>query len=437
MFKQLRNKLLIMNLAMISVLMFIAFTSIYLIMQQNIYADIRGELYRISDIHRDIPPFTDSSKEAPTAMDQDRAPFNMERTLSFSILVDSSDTILSTRSTIDYETTFYNQILEECSSIDLDTNFEIVSEDSQDFAVLKQLSSRGYLYSFLDITQRLDVLQRLIYTFIAVSVVMLAAIFILSNFLTNRSIAPIKTAFDKQKQFISDASHELKTPLAVIRTNVDVLLSAFDSNEQEALSIPDNRKWLTYIRSETERMSQLTNDLLYLTRLDSVRHHPEVYSVFDFSQHIEQHLLGFEVLAYEKGITLDVSIKDHLMIKGNPEQLIQVFVILMDNALKYTPINHYIKVELNESNNHIHLSVTNSGIGIEESERSRIFDRFYRVDKVRTRTTQSHGLGLAIAKSIAQSHHGFLRCDSDGSTFTRFILKLPKNIKGTNNHGSD
>lgn len=158
---------------------------------------------------------------------------------------------------------------------------------------------------------------------------MLIVIFFTSRFFANRSIAPVKEAFNKQKQFIADASHELKTPLAVINTNADVLLANSDD------TIHNQIKWLHHIKSETERMKTLTGDLLYLTEMEDSRV-GLMFTNFNVSESVESVILTMEAIVYEKDISLTYEIEPGLTVRGSSEQIKQVVMILMDNAIKYT-----------------------------------------------------------------------------------------------------
>jgi signal transduction histidine kinase len=233
--------------------------------------------------------------------------------------------------------------------------------------------------------------------------------------LTERSIKPIKESYYKQKQFISDASHELKTPLAVIHTNVDVLLT--NTDEQ-------NKKWLEYIKSEVERMGHLTNDLLYLTQMDGAEDHQMMKTTFNISERLEHILLGLEVVAFEKNISLIYDIAPDIEMHGNAEQVSQVMMILLDNAIKYTQTGGDISILLSKSTHHINLSVTNSGDGISEEDLPYVFDRFYRADKVRSRESGSYGLGLSIAKTIVEQHNGKITCESKVGDQTNFTVRF-------------
>lgn len=155
---------------------------------------------------------------------------------------------------------------------------------------------------------------------------MLVALFFVSRYFANRSIQPVREAFDKQKQFIADASHELKTPLSIINTNADVLLAAGEE------TIRSQEKWLHYIKSETERMTRLSNDLLYLTEMEDSRDHP-LFAKFDLSEAVETIILTMEAVIFEKELILDYDIEPAITVYGNREQIKQVVMILLDSAI--------------------------------------------------------------------------------------------------------
>ena len=393
----------------------------------NIHKSIRQDLFRVADFIKPdnfTKPFFDLLiKPLPNdRFDQfgestEPKPFD-ERMNAFVIETDDAFLIQTYFSFFSSEMDFYELALE---NVLLDGNdsgsFKL---DGNDWAYLVQNHSTGYVISFIDMTAQQNVLNRLILTFIGVTLVMLVFIFFIGNFLTERSIRPIKEAFDKQKQFISDASHELKTPLAVISANVDVLVN----NENAHAEDLDNGKWLQYIKTEVERMSDLTRDLLYLTQMEDAEDHQMMKTTFNLSDKIEQMLLSVETIAFEKKIKLDYALIPDAEIVGNPEQLSQVIMILLDNAIKYTPENGEIKAILTRTQHHYLLTLTNTGEGISTEDLPHIFDRFYRGDKVRSRQDNSYGLGLAIAKTIIAQHAGKLACESIPGEHTTFSVKL-------------
>lgn len=424
MFKKLHNRMLLMNMSIITVLMLISFSTIYFITYRNIHDTIRQDLYRVSDFIKidriPLPKFDFlgnpiiEDSNAPDGRDEnDGKAFKEERISAFVIETDADYQMVSWLSVFSTDDTFIASALSNVLADDKDNG--VFKLDDSDWAYLIQNRSYGNVISFVDITTQQKVLDRLILTFVVVSVVMLVFIFFISSFLTKRSIQPIKEAFDKQKQFISDASHELKTPLAVIHTNVDVLLANTENQDT---------KWLNYIKAEVGRMSHLTNDLLYLTQMDSAEDHQMMKTNFDLSARIEQMLLGLEVVAFEKNIELKYNLLPEAMIYGNPEQLSQVMMILVDNAIKYTPEHGEINLTLTRSTHHTVVTLSNTGMGIATEDLPHVFDRFYRVDKVRSRDSNSYGLGLAIAKSIVEQHGGKISCESVPGGWTTFVVKL-------------
>jgi signal transduction histidine kinase len=416
MFKRLRNRLLIMNMSIITVIMLIAFTGIYIITSNRIYEDIDFNLHRIVDFKHNDTLTTKPDPEQTTLPEaEDFSADIPDRLISFVIRTDSDSQPISVTSSVNSEQSFYQTALETAIAADDDTGH--FSLDGNTWAYLKDVRSDVTTYAFLDITTQQDVLDRLIYTFIATTAVMLGVIFLISRFLTNRSLQPVISAFDKQTQFISDASHELKTPLTVIGTNVDLLLSNQSEDSQDA-------KWLKYIQTEVERMGHLTRDLLYLTQMESDDTQSLMKTTFNLSDQAEHLLLGFEGVAFEHDLIFDYEVAPDQYIVGNSEQITQVIMILLDNAVKYTPKNGHVSLTLARHSGHIQLTVSNSGPGIPESVLPHIFDRFYRADKSRSRDSGSYGLGLPIAKAIIEQHGGKIQCDSVPGSLTTFTIKI-------------
>ncbi|MPM36368.1 Adaptive-response sensory-kinase SasA [bioreactor metagenome] len=411
MFKELRNKFLMLNLIIITVTMIIAFSTIYLITYNDVKRDIDLELHKISDMNKKQK---DNMKEPIPNFNSMEPP--KDRSLSFTIILDNQGKTLSTLSIFDMEEEFYEKAKEKALSSTIDKG-KFKLEDNH-WAFLKISYMDGYRLVFLDITRQEAILTNLILTFLAVALLMLVVIFFISRFFANKAIAPISEAFEKQKQFIGDASHELKTPLAVINTNVDVLLS----NGED--SINSQKKWLNYIKSEVERMSKLTNDLLYLTQMD-YSDIKMIFSNFNLSETVENVILTMEAVIFENNIVFNYNIDENLIVHGNNEQIKQVIMILLDNALKYTELNGNIDLSLKRVNGNAVLSITNTGQGISEVHLTRIFDRFYRIDKSRERKSGGYGLGLSIAKAILEQHDGKIYAKSIMNQSTTFTVELP------------
>ena len=228
-----------------------------------------------------------------------------------------------------------------------------------------------------------------------------------SNILTKWLTKPVIESFSKQKQFIVDASHELKTPLAIITASAESL-------EME----PTEKKWLDNIKSESERMNKLVTDLLDLAKSENMEI-KEKYNINNLSKIIEKTSLTFESLIYENKLEIEDNIDKDIMFSCNPDKIRELLGILLDNAIKHSTKNSKITVNLYKDKNNIILEIKNKGKEITKEDQEKIFDRFYRVDESRNRSDNRYGLGLSIAKNIVTSHNGkiFVNCKYGYTTF--------------------
>ena len=234
----------------------------------------------------------------------------------------------------------------------------------------------------------------------------------ISNRLTKWLTKPVIASFDKQKQFIVDASHELKTPLSVIMASAEAL-------EED----PKEKKWLNNIKTEAERMNKLVIDLLDLAKSENIND-KQNYSINNLSKIIEKTSLTFESLVYENKLELETNIEDDIMYKCDSDKIKQLLGILLDNAIKHSNDNSKIFVNLCKNKNNITLEIKNKGKEIPKEEQEKIFDRFYRADESRNRNENRYGLGLAIAKNIVTNHNGKISVNcKDGYTTFKVIFK--------------
>lgn len=240
----------------------------------------------------------------------------------------------------------------------------------------------------------------------------LGVIYIIAKKLSKTIVEPVEETFEKQKQFISDASHELKTPLAVIEANADVLQDKTGEN-----------KWINYIQNEIESMNKLINELLLLAKIENIDNIKE-YTEINLSKEIEITLSMFESVAFEKGVTIESNIDKGIIIKGNKQDIEHIVSTLTDNAIKHTEPEKKIVVNLKKEKNEIIFEVKNMGDSIPEEEREKIFERFYRIDKSRNRKEKRYGLGLAIAKSTIEKYNGKIEVDYK-ECFTIFKVIIP------------
>lgn len=273
--------------------------------------------------------------------------------------------------------------------------------------------NNGTLIALTDKTDEKKVINQFIRTTIVIGALTVILLSFAGYFLSKKSIEPIKAAFEKQKQFISDASHELKTPLTVISANADVLSGEIGNN-----------KWLNYIKSQTERMNLLVNDLLNLTRLEN-NTSDFICSEFNLSQAVTNTALPFECRAFETNKKFIVNIEDGLTVTGSEKHIKQMTAIFIDNALKYSSDGGIVRVTLKKQGDKKILSVYNTGTGVKDSEKDKIFERFYRTDDSRTRqATGGYGLGLAIAKSIIDKHKFKVTVENEEGKSIAFVVTM-------------
>lgn len=251
----------------------------------------------------------------------------------------------------------------------------------------------GYtLVAFMDntiIRESMGTLFRYTLIFGGVAIVCL---FFLAVYLAKRIVKPLEESYQKQKTFISDAGHELKTPVSVVNANAELL----------AREIGDNQ-WLQNIQYENERMGVLVTQLLELARTENIT--PEMEHI-DFSRLVDGEVLPFEGVAFEQGLRIQEKITDGLTVRGNSAQLRQLVSILLDNAIRHGKGGNDVWLSLSREHGHAKLSVINVGNEIPAEQRAQLFERFYRVDSARNGEDKHYGLGLAIAKSITEVHRG-------------------------------
>ena len=224
-------------------------------------------------------------------------------------------------------------------------------------------------------------------------------------------VRPLELSNARQKRFISDASHELKTPLTIISTSAEVLKNDLDDN-----------KWISTIQDQVQHLSNLINQLLALSIIDE-KYELVSTEEFDFSSFLNLAILPYESLAFEKGISFEINIEPKIKINGNKEALKQLIGIFMDNALKYCSENGTIKVHL-EKNKRIKLTFYNTGSDIPDDNKEILFERFYRSDESRNSERKGFGLGLSIASRLCELYNYQIKPESKYNEFTSFTIFL-------------
>lgn len=279
-----------------------------------------------------------------------------------------------------------------------------------DYRYVISNTADGKCLVLMDCTTEIQNTHRLLITSLSIGLGVLVLLFFISLFLSRFVTRPVEETFNRQKQFISDASHELKTPLSTIAVNTDALAGEIGKNKK-----------LGYIRSETARMGKLISQLLSLAQMDDAE--SPVQSIeFNLSDAMYQVILPFESMAFERKIAYTYEMADGILLRGDPDGMRQLAAILLDNAFKHTPDGGNVAVTLRHDKDRLAFEVFNSGDGISAEDLPHIFERFYRCDK--SRSGNSYGLGLAIAKSIVERHKGTIRAESQEGAWARFTVTL-------------
>lgn len=280
---------------------------------------------------------------------------------------------------------------------------------------LKAVSPMGLTIVFSDTATEEATVKDLIYSSLQVFLVAMAVFLGISILLSHWVIKPVAVAWEQQRQFVADASHELKTPLSVIMANAELLQN--EDTPEDA-----RRKYSGNILGVTYQMRALVENMLEMARVDNGTVKMNFADV-EFSQLISDAVLSFQLLYEEKGLGLRCAVSEDIVIHGSEQHLYQVMDVLLDNALKYSTPNGMVSVDLVSTGRSCILSVASPGEALSKEELKNIFKRFYRADRARSRNG-SYGLGLAIAESIVEAHKGKIWAQSSGGCNT-FYVQIP------------
>lgn len=292
--------------------------------------------------------------------------------------------------------------------------------DSIEYLNLQKPTQNCLLFSIFDYTSYISNTNVMFFSLLIGYFIVIVLLSFSAIIIAERTISPIREAFYKQKELIANASHELKTPLTVINTNLSVL----ENNKTE--TIESQNRWINNIIEQTNRMNRLIYQMLDLSKTESLLA-SETKLPIQLSELIEKLVMEFEVNAFEKKIHVTSNIEENIVFNGNMENMIKLFTILIDNAIKYTQENGAIDLSLTQKKNKIEFTIQNTGKGIEKENLGKVFQRFYKQDESYNQdSNHSFGLGLAIAKAIVNQLNGTITVTSEVNVHTTFVVKLPK-----------
>lgn len=266
---------------------------------------------------------------------------------------------------------------------------------------------------FMDCGRNLTTFRTFLWISCAISALGLLAVFCMVALLSKRIVKPFSESYEKQKRFITDAGHEIKTPLTIIDADADVLKMDIGENE-----------WLQDIQKQTQRLAELTNSLVCLSRMEDDQNQFQMID-FPFSDVVSETSQSFQALAKSQNKTFNSRIQPMLSLHGDEKALSQLISILLDNALKYSSENGDISLSLEKHNKNIRLSVYNTTEFISQENLKYLFDRFYRTDPSRNSGTGGYGIGLSIAKTIVTAHKGKITASTQDEHSLTITVTFP------------
>ncbi|MGG0174976.1 sensor histidine kinase [Gottfriedia acidiceleris] len=277
----------------------------------------------------------------------------------------------------------------------------------------------GTIYVGKDISDIYHLFKFVVIILVGLTIVFSGVALYISFFMSKKAMIPIFKSFNRQREFVADASHELRTPLSVLLSSIDAMEMTIDTEKDDF-----SRKILFNMKDEVKRMTNLVSGLLTLARSDSDQVEIKLEK-FEFRSIAEKAIVSLQPLAASKQINLNLTAPENVIARGDSEKLSQLLYILIDNGIKYTPIGGEVQLVLSDKENELCIQLTDTGIGIKPEDHARIFDRFYRSDKSRSRQIGSHGLGLAIAKWIVEIHNGTIQVNSEVGKGSTFTIRIP------------
>lgn len=412
MFKKSRRKIVAAILSVLVLLLLGTFGIIYLASYAEMTQENRDLLeqyvatYNVTGMTNPESPEIPDNKEKDNRENPPMKPPRLELSTFYSVAISKNDEVLKVDTA-------------DISTFDQDALVSLAREiiqsgklDGVENRLIYRVADKGdyILVAFLDNTVMLENVSTLIDYTLIFGGIALILLFFLARYLAGRIVGPLEESYQRQKQFVSDAGHELKTPVAVVNANLELLSREIGENQ-----------WLSNIQYENERMSALIIQLLELARTENTT--PQMEPI-DLSRLVYGETLPFETVAYENGLLLNSEIAENISVEGNSVQLKQLVSILVDNAIRHNDAGGEVKILLKKEKRYALLTVINDGEAIPPEQQKHLFERFYRTDTARTDENQHYGLGLAIAKAITVTHKGtiLVRCYDHK---VEFSVRLP------------
>lgn len=333
-----------------------------------------------------------------------------------------------------YETRYFSVLIDESgaaeqvetgniAAVDDDTavNYaqEAMSRDAErgfikNYRYIRRVENEEMRIVFLDCGRKMDSVWNFLLASCGISLAGYMIVFLLVVFFSSKIIRPIAESYEKQKRFITDAGHELKTPLTIIHADADVLEIDIGKNE-----------WLEDIQKQVSRLSALTNNLVYLARMEEAEDSLQMIE-FPVSDVVMETVSSFHALAQMQNKRFVAEIQPMLSMKGDEKAIQQLVSILLDNALKYSPSESEVSIKLERQGKNLRMVVSNeTGDCVSKEELQHFFDRFYRADPSRNSQTSGYGIGLSLAKAVVTAHNGKIQASTQDEQSLQMTVTIP------------
>lgn len=420
MLKSLRRKFIVITMSLVGlVLVGVLGMSLYSTVR-SMNSELTEDLAHALEFGADSKPTVGGSVQSPGndgMGNSDRFPGS--RMVVYVVDIDADGTILqSNNASVAISDDTLDKVVSDVLSSDGDSG----SIPSSNLTWRRKVTSSGIRIAIGDTTSIHTVVSAQVLNAAVTILVAMSILFVIVWFLSKWAFEPVVESWNRQRRFVADASHELKTPLAVILANLQILERS--KSERPAA----DQRWIDSTAEEAERMNGLVKDLLELARTDenSVGDKGGAFQAtdVDLSSIADTVSLQFDAVAFEHGCGLETDIAEDVHVTGDPILLERLVKSLIENACKYAESGTDVLVALERSGSHARFSVTNQGVPIDPEDLPHIFDRFYRSDKARSRETGGFGLGLAIAKGIVDAHHGKIWATSTAEAGTCFSFEI-------------
>ena len=412
MIRRLRKKFITVAVLAVFIVLFILIGTINIINYRNMIADADSTLEILSQYNGYFPMQFRRMTGDGKSQDDDSSFFSMRRSVT-------AELPYQTRyftAFFDSDGKLYHINMENIASIDGSGAITLAQETFEtgrdkgfagDYRFCRCTDDSGTMIIFLNISREAGTVRSFLLASVAISFVGLLGVLLLLIFLSGRIVRPIAESYEKQKQFITDAGHELKTPITIINADADVLETELEDNE-----------WIDDIRKQTSRLTSLTSDLIFLSKMEESGTGLMMLD-FPISDVVQETAQSFHAVAVSQNKTLTTDIQPMLTMNGDEKSIRKLISILLDNACKYSPKNGKINVSLQKSGKNAVLTVYNTAENIAQGNADMLFERFYRADSSRNSESGGFGLGLAVAKAVTEAHKGKIHAFSeDGASLT-------------------